>query len=108
MKVYISGPMTGYPEFNFPAFAEATAHWRSCGFDVVSPAEINPDTDGEWADYLRADLRALLSCDVIAMLPGWEASRGANLELHVARALGMEVWNGAARTTIPQLLDVAA
>ena len=108
MKVYISGPMTGYPDFNYPAFVEAATYWRSRGYVVVSPAEINPDTGGEWADYLRSDLRALLECDVIAMLRGWEGSRGANLELYVARALGLEVWDAEARTTVPKLLAVPA
>lgn len=104
MKVYISGPMTGYPEFNYPAFAKAAAYWRSCGFEVVSPAELNPSTGGQWADYLRADLKALLTCDAIAMLAGWETSRGALLELYVARALGMEVWDGESHAAAPRLL----
>lgn len=108
MRVYISGPMTGYPDFNYPAFHAAAAYWRSRGFDVVSPAELNDTTDGRWEDYLRADLAALLRCDAIAMLPGWEGSRGANLELHVARALGMEVWGADARTSMPRLLEVPA
>ena len=107
MKVYISGPMTGYEAFNYPAFHEAAAFWRSCGYEVVSPAELNPDTGGQWEDYLRADLRALLDCDAIALLTGWEASRGASLELHVAKALGMEVWDGSARTSAPRLLESA-
>lgn len=42
MKVYLSGPMTGYPNFNFPAFNERAAEWRREGWDVFNPAE----TDG--------------------------------------------------------------
>lgn len=107
MKVYVSGPMSGIEDYNYPAFHEAAAHYRRLGFDVVSPAELNTDTDGRWEDYLRTDLRALLTCDAIAMLAGWESSRGANLELHVARALAMEVWDGTVRASAPCLLAVA-
>jgi hypothetical protein len=91
VKLYVSGPMTGYADFNYPAFHEAAAFWRSQGHEVVSPAELNVDTDGAWEQYLRNDLRALLDCDAITLLPGWEDSRGANLELHVAKTLGMTV-----------------
>lgn len=46
----------------------------------------------EWADYLRKDLIAMLTdCTAVATLPGWESSRGALLEVHVAGALGMRV-----------------
>ena len=30
-------------------------------------------------------------CDSVATLHGWEKSRGATLEVHVAQALGMQV-----------------
>lgn len=29
MRVYISGPMRGYPEFNYPAFNAAAQRWRA-------------------------------------------------------------------------------
>lgn len=121
MKLYIAGPMTGYPEFNFPAFATAALELRALGHDVVSPAEVPlpcgcEDTGSspacgasahEWADFLRSDLIALLRhAEGIAVLPQWEASRGASLEVHVAQALGLpvhpvEAWlsEGAAMVT---------
>ncbi|WP_319942079.1 DUF4406 domain-containing protein [Pseudomonas quasicaspiana] len=40
-RIYISGPMTGLPDFNFPAFAAEANRLRGLGFDVVNPAEIN-------------------------------------------------------------------
>lgn len=89
MRVYLSGPMTGIADNNFPAFHEHAAKLRAQGFDVVSPAEIQEA--GTWELCLRADIRELCTCDAIALMPGWEASKGANLELHVAHRLGMEV-----------------
>lgn len=88
-RVYLSGPMTGLPDNNFPAFHAWAARLREQGFDVVSPAEIQEA--GIWEMCLRADIRELCTCDAIALMPGWEPSKGANLELHLAHRLGMEV-----------------
>lgn len=88
-RVYLSGPMTGIADNNFPAFHRWAAKLRADGLDVVSPAEIQEA--GTWELCLRADLRELCTCDTIALMPGWENSRGAHLELHVAHRLGMKV-----------------
>lgn len=95
MKVYVAGPMTGYPEFNYPAFAEASARLRALGYVVVSPHEINPPElgfDHPWGWYMRRDIVALLDVDAVVVLPGWETSKGAKLETDIAAALGMERW----------------
>jgi hypothetical protein len=83
--------MTGVAEFNFPAFNEAAEQLRRRGFEVVSPAELDPTTDGEWSAYLRRDLLAMLDCEGIALLPGWALSRGASLEYQIAMALDFEL-----------------
>lgn len=90
-RVYIAGPMTGLPELNFPAFHAAAADYRKRGCHVENPAEINPDPSMEWADAMRADIPRLLTCDTIVLLPGWGNSRGALLELHIAREVGMAI-----------------
>lgn len=91
MKVYLSGPMAGLPEHNFPAFHAHAELLRGAGFEVVNPADLNPDPGKSWEECLRTDLRELCGCDAIALMPGWERSKGANLELHVAHRLGLEV-----------------
>lgn len=93
MKIYISGPMTGLPDYNFPAFNEAARKLRTLGFAVVNPVELNAHlgTDADWHVYLRNDIRALCDCDVVALLPGWEDSNGAHLELHLAHRMGLKV-----------------
>ena len=91
MKVYLSGPMTGIPDFNFPAFHAEAARLRAAGLHVVNPAEINPDTTMSWHECMRADIKALCDCDTLALLPGWESSQGAHLELHIAHRLGLRV-----------------
>lgn len=91
MRVYISGPMTGLPELNFPAFHRATKQWRDGGSEVVNPAELNPDLASTWRDCMKVDIVALLDCECIFMLAGWENSKGANLEKLIAEALEMDV-----------------
>jgi hypothetical protein len=74
MKVYIAGPMTNLPDLNFPAFHAMAARLRAAGHEVKNPAEINPDPTAKWHDCMRADIRELVTCDAIAMLPGWKES----------------------------------
>lgn len=90
-RVYLSGPMTGMPDWNFPAFNAEAARLRALGYDVVNPAEINPDTTTHYNECLRHDLQALLTCDTIAMLDGWMDSNGAHLEMHIAHRVGIKV-----------------
>lgn len=109
MKVYLAGPMTGRPQFNFPAFDAAAAELRERGIEVVSPAEMDspevreaalaspdgaPDSaPGEWADFLARDIQMVCdpSVEAVVVLPGWEASKGATFETDVARRLGKPV-----------------
>lgn len=91
--IYISGPMTGMPDLNFPAFHAAAAKLRAAGMTVVNPAELDAADPAplEWHQYLRRDIAQLIECNAIALLPGWERSKGARLELHIAQQLGMLV-----------------
>ena len=90
-RVYIAGPMTGLPDLNFPAFERAAARLRESGYTVISPHEVCPDKGMAWADALRRDIPALCTCTVVALLPGWQKSKGATLEKAIADALGMRV-----------------
>ena len=88
---YISGPMTGQPDWNFPAFNERAAAMRAKGYRVVNPVEINPDPSASRAACLRRDIEALLTCTAVMLLPGWRQSRGARLEAAIGRELGLRV-----------------
>lgn len=89
MRVYISGPMTGHEDHNFPAFNDAAEVLRIAGFEVENPAEKGIIEEWSWEDYLRYDLAKLVECEAIHLLPGWRSSRGARLEAYVAGELGM-------------------
>jgi uncharacterized protein DUF4406 len=90
-RVYISGPMRGIPDLNFPAFNTEAARLRALGFEVVNPVDINPDPSTPIHQCLRNDLIGLMSCDMLALLEGWQRSEGAHLEMHVAHRVGIEV-----------------
>lgn len=104
-RTYVAGPMSGYPDLNFPAFHARAAEERAAGHEVINPAEINggayelaacatmstEQLADHWRDCMRKDITLLITCDRIVMLDGWTRSRGATLEHHIARALGMEV-----------------
>lgn len=113
MRVYVAGPMRGIPEFNFPAFHEAAHALRERGHEVFNPAERDNERHGTdiaagnstgdesiAAKQHGFDLRIALAedadwicrhADAIALLPGWENSKGAKAELALSLALGHEV-----------------
>lgn len=97
MKVYLAGPMRGYPRFNFDAFADAAAGLRALGHEVLSPAEndlamgFDPDGPLEALNLpaaFRWDVEALLSAEAVVLMPNWHMSEGARLEFDIARAIG--------------------
>lgn len=87
--------MTGLPDFNFPAFAAEAARLRAEGAVVINPAEHSETPGLEWHHYLRKDIKLLMDCDAIHMLPGWSKSRGARLEWGIAVELGFTVTGAA-------------
>jgi len=92
MKYYLAGPMTGLPDDNFPAFAEAAARLRDLGYVIHSPAEDGRVEGWGWNDYMRRGLTALLTCQGIIMLPNSGSSRGACLEKRLAIELCITVF----------------
>ena len=91
MKIYIAGPMSGVEHFNFPNFHKAASQLRNAGHEVVNPAEICPDTSLGWAECMKRDIVRMLECGAIALLDGWERSRGARIEAELAKSLGLRV-----------------
>jgi hypothetical protein len=89
----LCGPMVGYPNNNYDAFNEAAATLRRDGLDIVNPTEIYGGDDGLPREvYLRATIRTLMSSFYVVVLPGFENSSGALLEVATARAFGLPVF----------------
>lgn len=95
MRIYLAGPMTGYPDLNFPLFDAEAKRLRAKGHEVVNPAEVKLHEGAGWTDYMRADLPLLCTCEAIALLPDWHVSNGAFLEHFIARSLQFQVFTAA-------------
>jgi hypothetical protein len=89
VKLYIAGPMSGYPGYNYPAFDKAERQLSTCGYDTLNPAS-NPACDS-WDGYMRAAIAQVIQADGIAVLPDWQMSAGAALEVHIAHTLRVPV-----------------
>lgn len=98
-RVYIAGPMTGLPDYNRAAFAEAEAMLAgTCdAAEVINPNELWRDADGSvprWPreKFMRLDLGTLVNrADTVVLLDGWESSPGACVERAAAEACGIGV-----------------
>lgn len=91
LKIYLAGPMTGLPEFNYPAFNAEATRLRAAGYQVENPAEVEAPASGKWTDYMRLTITKMMRCDCVAKLPGWKRSRGARIEVWLGRLLGFKV-----------------
>lgn len=92
MKLYISGPMTGIFQFNYPEFDKTEKKLIKAGFEVSNPAQY-PAVEGEtWEDCLRRDIKDLMDCHGVCTLPNYGMSRGALLETDIARRLSMPIY----------------
>lgn len=115
MRIFIAGPMRGLPEYNFPEFYRAEEVVRRYGHDAVNPARLDEEDgfdphcdyrDEEMAELVKSfvarNITQLVGCDAIALLPGWEDSEGAKLEVAVAQYLGLDILrvNSGARALV--------
>jgi nucleoside 2-deoxyribosyltransferase len=89
-RVYVAGPMTGIANLNRGAFNLAAAQMQNNGFEPFNPHDLHPG-DVDWEDAMKTDIKALCDCDEVAVLDGWQKSRGASLEVFIANQLGIPV-----------------
>lgn len=116
-KIYIAGPMTTIPFFNFPSFDRWRGRYEEIGYEVFSPADHDrellgkslswtpsvEDSTANWKSWNIPDapsLRRMLGDDLawiaaeathMFMLKGWENSRGAKAEHALAVALDLTI-----------------
>ena len=109
-RAYVCGPMTGYPFYNMYAFKYVKMLWETQGWAVTTPLDCNSriwikhygrefdpteDTCDYGDDILKEmfveDIKTLLASDAVIALTGWEKSRGATIEVNIARAFGIPV-----------------
>lgn len=109
LLLYISGPISGLaPGVARSRFTGADNLLTAIGFRCLDPHSVAACTDNScggyddddlpgdtyvhsWECYLRYDLIEMLKCDGVALLDGWEESRGARLEYNTAKELAIEI-----------------
>jgi hypothetical protein len=107
-RVYLAGPMRGYPRWNAAAFDAAADKWRALGCEVVNPCDLCHGLDPRTAPQEKLDAVAsdllwlreviLIDCqqvcqvNAVVVLPGWERSCGATVEVSLALFLGLPVY----------------
>jgi len=93
-RVFLCGPMTGHVDFNYPAFNRVARELREKGYTVLNPAENAEPPCGSYAGWLRMSIAQLVQADAVALLSGYELSRGAGIETRIARDLEipMAMW----------------
>lgn len=88
---YVSGPMSGRPLLNAPAFAAAQALLERRGLVVINPAALGLHGRSWWWCMVVC-LWHLRLADEVRLLPGWEHSAGARIEVAVAVLLGLRIY----------------
>lgn len=127
MRIYLAGPMSGYPKLNFETFDFYERSLMERGFDVESPARLdgaefreavmrgehdgddldplNPKYSQTWVNSIVRDLEALMECDGVAVLPQWHKSLGARLEVTTAMYYEMPIYSAIELTMPPHPLS---
>lgn len=114
-RIYISGPISGIPNGNRPAFRRAQNTINALpGCTAINPHDLAPIAEWEkgfwnkpeaeqYAAYMRVCATNLMLCDAVVMLPGWRRSPGANTEHSIAAAMRIRIY-----ATMQDLLDTRA
>jgi len=92
MKLYLSGPITGIPDYK-EKFSQAAEYLCHLGdeVEVIDPSTFAGEYGWNWADWMLYDLRALRGADALVSLPGSMESRGARVEVEFAKGMGIPV-----------------
>ena len=99
-SIYLSGPMRGYPNFNYDEFNRIAKLLRSEGYVVDNPAEhYAGDPALTMTDFMRKDLTGVLDADVVVVISGWSASKGSNVEVLLGWTVGKPVYRFEDDTT---------
>lgn len=93
--VYVSGPMSGIENLNYPLFYHIDKRLVAGGYRVLNPADNrveNKTGDELYQEFMRLALKQLLESDSMVLLPGWQNSKGAVMEKTVADMIGINTF----------------
>lgn len=85
MKIYIAGKITGNPDYK-STFQEVQELLEDENKIILNPA-ILPEGMST-ADYMRICFAMIDCADAVVFIPGWQNSKGANLEMEYCKYTG--------------------
>jgi len=88
LRIYIAGKITGVPDYKVK-FLTAENHLFDYGYEPINPAVISSSLN--WYGAMREALRMMLLSDGVALLPCWKKSKGAKIEVKLAKLIGMPI-----------------
>ena len=95
--LYLSGPMTGYDDFNKACFNQEAKRLRDLGFVVINPAEMDHTDDldygKEYWGLLKRDIIQMITADALVLIPGAISSNsnGVLVEVQIASHLNVPI-----------------
>jgi hypothetical protein len=98
-SVYLSGAISGrdwktakghFRSMHYLLEDEYSTSCRTIAMKIVNPACL--DEQETWEDYMKIHIPAMIECEAVVMLTGWETSRGAALERMIAHELKMPIY----------------
>jgi nucleoside 2-deoxyribosyltransferase len=92
-KIYISGKISGLPEEEaIKIFDLAEEALKSLAYEVINPMKLPHNHSRTWEAYMKEDIAAMMNCDAVMALENWSESKGAKIEVGIAKSIGMPVY----------------
>jgi len=108
MKLYISGPISNYPNKNERAFQDMARAVNLLGHHAVTPFNLNtvePQSAKDWVSNMKRDIKYLPSFDGLVLIKGWELSLGSKIEVALAHFLNIPIYRYSYGTLV--IVDIA-
>lgn len=99
-RIYIAGPMTGYPYYNYKSFHDVESQLNAAGYQYINnPARhFHGNQELPWETYIAKAIDVIMNSEAVVVLPGWYKSVGARLEIAIATAIGNVVYSAIKET----------
>lgn len=98
IKIYIAGPISGTYLSKTRRIFQSTkesillaAEMLGLDIEVFNPFELDHSHDKKWESYMRVCIGELVNCHAVFFLPGYQDSKGCQLERHIAMKLNLRI-----------------
>jgi hypothetical protein len=93
--IYISGKITGLSRLEVvEKFELAEQKLRGFGYShIINPVKLDhtKNTNEDYDQYMKTDIKGMMDCNTLYVLPCWKDSKGAKIELQLAIALNYNI-----------------